>query len=209
MIDVQLNVRVDQFNECMDQMARMRQGSATKREIIRNEVRAVLQKTVETVKVSNEAKIRASQESHTWMTLDSKRYYLLNRYPNELWSKMKDKTRKAEATRIQSIGWGARAWFELAVSLGLSINGGRAETAKIAGKDARTYVSSTQEDTGDSFGITVRNASRLQAWINGRAAFFSAIAGRLGFYRQNLKHGVFSDLKAVAAKYPGMKVTSD
>ena len=208
MVDVNLDVKVDQFNACMEQMARVLQGSATKREIVRSEVRSILQKTLETVKVGSEAKIRASFDSRTWSTMNGKKYYLLNWYPDAVWNALKAKSTKAMAIRIASIGWGGRSWYELAISLGLSIDGGRAATAIEPGKDARSYVTSSQEQTDDSYAIRVKNNSTLQAWVNGRTAFFSAIAGRVGYFRQNLAHGVFNDLKQVAAKYPGITVSS-
>lgn len=209
MIDVTLNVKVDQFNACMEQMSAMLRGSTTKREIIRSEVRSVLQKTLDTVKVGSEAKIIASQNGKLWMTLNGKKYYKLNRYPDKVWNEMKQKSSNAIAVRVAEIGWGGRSWLELASSLGLSLSAVAAATAKEPGRNAADYVQSTEEQTDSAYTIRVVNNSRLQAWINGRTAFFSAIAGRVGFFRQNLSHGVFSDLRAVAAKYPGIHVNAD
>ena len=174
--------------------------------------------------MSTENKIRLSVSTREWTTLNGQRLRIAgigpttkngktrdhrNKYPSAIWSSIQAQTQESIRKKIAAIGWGQRAWAELARSIGLTINAGRGNTAEIAGKDASTYVSSTQETTADSYTLSVRNAQNLQNWIGGRTAFFSAIAGRVGFFRQNLKHGVFQDLKTVAAKYPGIRVDSD
>jgi uncharacterized membrane protein len=209
MIDLKLEIKVDQFNACMNEMASRLQGSATKKEIIRSEVQSILQKTINSVKVGSVAKIVASQAGTQWTTMAGKKYKLSNRYPDALWGVIKATREKDMAIRIASIGWGARAWYELALLLGLTLTAKEASTAVEPGRDAAAYVKAAVEDAGNVYKIQVTNNSRLQTWIGGAAAFFSAIAGRVGFFNQNLKHGVFNDMKQVAAKYPGIEVNSD
>jgi hypothetical protein len=141
--------------------------------------------------------------------MNGKKYKLDYRYPDRVWRDLQAQEQESIKKRVASIGWGAKAWFELANAIGLTIAPGIAATAVEPGKDARTYVSSAEEQTDSTYKLSVSNSSRLQNWIGGRTAFFSAIAGRVGFFNQNLKHGVFNDMKQVAAKYPGIEVNSD
>ena len=217
MIDVKLEIKIDEFNGAMQEMANALSGHATKKDIVRSEVQSILQKTIDSVKVSTEANIVKSQATRPWTTMDGKKYLIYgtgkkghrNRYPDALWNQIQAMRAEDVRMRIAAIGWGARAWLELAGAIGLTISGGKAATAKEPGRDARTYVSTSTEEGDDTYILRVTNNSRLQNWIGGRTAFFSAIAGRLNYFRQNMKHGVFSDLAAVAKKYKGITVTTD
>jgi len=60
------------------------------------------------------------------------------------------------------------------------------------------------------YGVEISNKMPTLDWpaTDGIRAFFSAVAGRSGYYRKSRALGVFNDAKQVADRYPGIKVTT-
>ena len=118
MIDVNLDVKVDGFNQAMSEMAARLGNSTTKRNIIRNEVRAILQKTTLGVKVAKADRIMKYRSERPWTTMNDKKYLVFgtgrdghkNRYPDALWGALVAQRDAGIARRIAEIGWGAKSW---------------------------------------------------------------------------------------------------
>jgi len=57
-----------------------------------------------------------------------------------------------------------------------------------------------------SYAIEVRYGNPVGRWARASPALRSAVAGRKGFFRRNLKEGVFFSARDIAAKYPGIEI---
>lgn len=225
-MDVNLDVKVDQFNAAMNEMAERLTGHATKQQIIRNEVQAILQKTLKGTKTATKASIYASQAGREWTyypkgTASGKFYRIAgegpttrngktrthaNRYPDALWGAIRAQLAASLETKMLAIGWARKTWYELGIMIQRPIDGGASANAKVRGRNAADDVASSEDFSDDNYVLMVQNSSPLMEWTDGRTAFFGAIAGRVSFYRQNVGHGVFADLAQVAAKYPGLEM---
>lgn len=213
MNDFQLTVKIDSFNEAMAAMSEKLRGTATKEEIIRNEVQQILQKTLKGTATATKGSIYQSQASYPWRTyqLDGsgfkKKYYLLNRYPDAVWAQIQNRMAESLARKTLAAGWSRKSWYELGLFIERPIDGLGSENAVVKGRDASADVSAHTESSDTNFVLFVSNASPLMNFTGGRQAFFGAIASRSNYFRQNLAHGVFNDLAQVASKYPGLHVS--
>lgn len=198
----------------MQDMSERLSGYATKQEIVKNEVRSILQKTLQGTTIATKASIYESQKNTEFTRYpaggaDAKLYDLRRRYPDALWAKIQAQMAERLAVKVAAIGWARKSWLALANACGLSIDAGSAAGAEVKGHNAAENVKATEDISTDNYVLTVQNDSPLMRWTGGAQAFFGAIAGRTNFFKQNLAHGVFNDLKQVAKKYPGIDVQAD
>lgn len=212
-MDLRLEIKIDDFNAAMADMNRRLGNATTKRAIVDGEVAKVLEKTLAGTKVATRASINDSIKRTEWTTFPAKwnggggkRYLLSNHYPNALWSRIQSQMAASLARKVAAIGAARKSWWAMGVRLGYSIADRGSSKAVIPGHTADENVSVLREASEGNYMLTVKNDSPLMRWTDGRRAFFSAIAGRVGFFRQNLARGVFNDLKAVQAKYPGIEI---
>lgn len=211
-MDLTLDIKIDDFNAAMDEMA-LQLGSSsgvTKRKIVDNEVSKILEKTLAGTDTATKASINASIKSKEWTTYPSgggKRYKLSWHFPNSLWGSIQAQGAASLARKIARAGWTRKSWWSLGVLIGYNINSKGSETAVIPGRSAQDAVSAKRDESQGNYVLAIRNSSPLLDFTGSRRAFFSAVAGRTGFFRQNLAHGVFDDLSQVAKKYPGLEVS--
>ena len=206
-MDAGIQVKADSFNKALREMSRRLKNHATEQRVITAEVGKVLEATLSKTKAASLSKIRTSHQKKEWTTLNGKRYRLTNRYPNAIWSQVSDYRKAALARKVAARGMAKQAWLALAKDLGVSISApGYVQRATVPNVDNAQNVSSERTNGEQSFGLRIENSSPLIQFSDGRQAFFAALAGREKFYYQNLKRGVFDDLKTIAAKYPGIVV---
>ncbi len=213
-MDLKLEIKIDDFNAAMQDMQRRLGNSVPKRKIIDSEVAKILTKTLAGTSAATKASINNSIKKTDWTTFPAawnggggKRYKLTNRYPDALWARIQGQMALSLSRKIAAIGWARKSWYALGLLIGKAIPSKGADAARVAGHVAEENVAAARDETAGDYVLTVQNNSPLMRWTNGRQAFFSAIAGRTGFYRQNVAHGVFDDLSQVAKKYPGIEVT--
>jgi len=165
-----------------------------------------LEKALAGTTVATKASINDSIKRTDYTTVDGKVYKLTNRYPDRVWGKIKAKQAASLARKVAAIGWARKSWYALGILIGQPIAAKGSDRATVPGRQATDNVSATGTESEGDYTLKIQNDSPLMRWTDGRRAFFAAVAGRTGFFKRNLAHGVFNDLKAVQAKYPGLRI---
>jgi hypothetical protein len=177
-------------------------------EVVRHEAGKILEAAIRFTPATKAQKIIGNVVTGKVLEMDGKKYWMDNRYPNALWRKLANR-RKAEQTRqLRSRGLAKKSWFLLAVHSGLRVA-------------APGFVQKAQPTTGKSYPQNYsateikmkKNLYRLEMMNaqptvqgTGKRALSRAIAGRIRYFEQNLRRGVFKDAAAVARAYPGLTV---
>lgn len=114
--------------------------------------------------------------------------------------------------RLRSAGLARQSWLHIADSLNIdlaTIKSGRDATAAIA--KARAAMSYYINGYGNEFVdgnkraiLTLVNTLPYAVKIRMDTILARAINGRAIYFQQNLRNGVFNDMRQVAAKYPGI-----
>ncbi len=112
-----------------------------------------------------------------------------------------------------------QSWVQVADSLGIDLNSVPPSTKAIPMQEARdasdrkgrTYRngSATERAAGADYAVTLTNESGPEIASNGQARLNAALNRRAAAFENNLKHGVFQDVKTRMARYPGIFVTGD
>jgi hypothetical protein len=146
-------------------------------------------------------------------TLNGKIYFLGNRYPDAIWSKLKSSQQKEVSEKLKVLlkrrGLAKQSWWLLGKKLGIEIKAPAfAQKAEVAGADLPGNVRFRREGTGKKSILTLVNDSPSATSKGGKGhdAMRKAFRGRLKFFERNMKEGVFQNIKTIAAKYPGITV---
>lgn len=213
MPDVGLTWEVTSFNAAMREMERKLEGAATLRRIIDFEVGKILQATLSRTKTATDVSVLTT-ESIPWRTWDlgrgKKQYYLLNHYPNSIWAEMERRLEESLRRKLAARGLSKRAWLELGIKIQQPIEAPAQVTRAVSpgGHTGEDSVKATRGQNGKGYEITIENDSPLIRYSGGAQAFFAAVVGRRKYFERNVALGVFDDLKKVAARYPGLEVST-
>jgi hypothetical protein len=139
------------------------------------------------------------------------RYFLMNRYPDPLWSRI---TARREATlkkALASIGLAKKSFWTIGKMLGLQVKGGRFVGAiPRTGKEypENFTVKRGTSDVGIAVAFINAQPTVNAPTVKGRQAMQIAIDGRVKFFLKNAELGVFQSLQKVARQYPGLTLKS-
>ena len=150
-----------------------------------------------------------------FVMMRGKKYSTANYYKPSIWSQMKKKLefyKKRSKKRVYS----AKAtWLLMAkkARLNLSKFPARASLNKAIRAQSGNFKKNTTENGTQipsmyKFRIKIFNNSiaALNKNARGHFAIKSAMGGRQGFFKQNMKMGVFKKARTIGRKYPGVKV---
>jgi hypothetical protein len=135
-----------------------------------------------------------------------KRYYLRNFYPDALWNEIQNQNSNHFATAKKARGLLKKAWAQLGSDLGLNISvPSYARSATTKRGDYPGNTSGRRNGTGAAYYIEGTNA-RPYARSDRSFALQMAMRGRVRFFQQNLKLGVFNNAESIAKAYPGLVI---
>jgi hypothetical protein len=108
--------------------------------------------------------------------------------------------------RLAARGLSKKGWVQVADKLGISLDGvpGYVGLANTSQGDYPEDAIATKKGVGSKYSIDGANFRVYDPRIIG--AFAKAMNGRVNFFRQNLRKGVFDKAETIAAKYPGLTV---
>lgn len=192
----------------------------TPEEVIEAEAGKMLEGAVRFTKVAKSKAIRDRMirrfENRKFVKLDGKRYYLENRYPDEIWSRVEDALTDEYNSledriklRLKRRGLAKQSWWLLGKKLGIEIKAPAfAQKAEVAGVDLPGNVRFQREGTGKKSVLTLVNDSPSAASPGGKGhdAIRRAFRGRLRYFERNMQEGVFRRLKTISAAYPGITI---
>ncbi len=208
-MDAGVTVQVEKFNAAMREMQSRLAGRATLEQIIDYEVSKIIEAALKGTDAATVNSIRRSLEEREWTTLNGKKYKLTNRYPNPVWNAIIAKRKASLTRRLAARGITKQSWLALARQIGFDIEApSYVRRATVERHTNDENVDSRRDYKTSAYGLAIANHAPLLQFVGAKQAFFSAVVGRRKFFENNLKRGVFNDLAAVAAKYPGIKVTT-
>jgi hypothetical protein len=122
---------------------------------------------------------------------------------------IKGRIRGLMEAALAARGLARNSWYQIAQKLGitLSVTGG-AQVAKARPSSGASYEPATgtarYEGPRQLYYDLVNSYPFLRFKIDGAKILPWAIQGEMGYYRNNMAHGVFADLQAIAKKYRGI-----
>ena len=209
--DPGLEIKYEEFSSYLKVLEdRIGRGSRIE-QITDYEVSKVLERAVEGTGKMDASKVVHNYEMQLFTTFEGKKYFLLNHYPNSLWHSPDEHRKASLAKKLAARGLSAQSWYIIARKLGYEIEApAYVKNASYNGEDTgRDAMIERGYSQNDAYGVTLTNSMPILRFDppGGFRALFTAIAGRLGYYRQNLAHGVFQDAEEIARAYPGIEVT--
>lgn len=220
-----LVVDTTRFNQMVREISR--RANVPDEETLTHEVGKVLEQTIRNTKSATVSSIRASSENakvtmqpEELYTPRSPRigvkvtrtgsiaYWLGNRYPNDLWSRIVSRRKASLVDRLKARGLARRSWLDIAKKLGLTINfpGYVAIAIPRTGKEHPENTRVQLQKQSGKLQISFQNSQPTVNRIGGNAALQAAINGRYKFFLTQMAKGTFNDIAKIAKKYPGMTI---
>lgn len=161
------------------------------------------------------SKTPQNEELVPYVKMNGKNYRTDYYYPEPIWQKMKGELEKKREKKLKRIWSGKATWLLIAIKAGVNTNQFQSISSmrKAINAQGGSYASNEVENGKPikktfSYAIQVDNSATCCINKNARGDFAlrSAMAGRAGYMRQNLRHGAFDKAKDIAEKYPGIMV---
>jgi hypothetical protein len=133
-------------------------------------------------------------------------------YGDQRWLRYQEFLNQLKAKHIdfrEVIGRVALSWVQIGESLGIDVPApGYVKNAPPFRGRAYVDGSGQKIQSTEGFFLEIRNRNPvLLSTIDGFRVLQTAISGRAAYFDQNLRRGVFNDLKERASRYPGVFVT--
>lgn len=205
MRDTGLELHTEQFNAFTVDLAR--EIGATGRNVLRHEVARVMEAAIRKTEKATIASIdRSIARRSPWRTYDGKRYNITWRHPDARWNMIAERLAHSRAMKIGEIGHAKANWLEIANALQEEVKAPQ----KVRKQAAQGNIPAGAEvDETDDWRTTITINSQSRALFygaNGRQVLFAAITGRIEYFRNNMRRGVFDSASATAKKYKGITV---
>jgi hypothetical protein len=225
---------VDEFNAYLQTLSRQLGYGISLNKVIKSEASKVLAKTSEKTKKAKASAINKrytiasstkttrkkgprtqSKELIPYVHIRGKKYSTRGYYSTPLWQEIKAKLlfyKERAKSRIYS---GKATWLLVARKARLStkrfpaINNLQAAISSQGGSYASNQTENgTQNKVPFRFNVKIVNGARcaLNKSARGVWALKSAMAGRMGYFRRNMRQGVFNSAGDIARAYPGIEV---
>lgn len=176
-------------------------------QVLRNETRGIIEKTISLTKAASVTGIEVDWLNREWITYNGKRYNLTWTYPAELWQQLVDHRERDLAYRLGARGLSKKTWLQIADRLNIILSKVPNYVRKATwGNRNPVLGDGAAEITGKGVSFILKNISDTVIYTGGAAKIAAAVAGRTKFFNENLSRGVFDDVKQIAAKYPGVQV---
>lgn len=181
---------------------------ATQKQVIRGEATKMVDKALSGTKVAKAETIRANhtpfpEGKRKWTRRNGKLYKLTNRYNGLLWDALESELEAKKKKLLSHRGISKKSFLVMAQAAGLEIVT-PAYVVKAEGFDLTTVTGADEVEKGGDYVLTLRNDSTTNIPSDAADSFKAAVSGRVKFFQNNLKKGVFDSVEATAKKYPGI-----
>lgn len=173
-------------------------------EIIRSETKSILEAAVKKTAAAQVKLIEANANAKPVRTLNGKRYFMKNRYPDTIWKALQLQIKNSIKRRKDARGLSKKLWVQIAEKLGIEISvPNYVAKATSKGGDYPENAQGFEKQEGNAFYIQITNSRTYSPSV--RDALRAAMRGRTNFFKKNLRLGVFQKTSEIAARYPGLK----
>lgn len=197
-----INVVASDFSRAMRDLSRVTGVSFA--EIIRSETKSILEAAVKKTAAAQVKLIEANANAKPVRTLNGKRYFMKNRYPDTIWKALQLQIKNSIKRRKDARGLSKKLWVQIAEKLGIEISvPNYVAKATSKGGDYPENAQGFEKQEGNAFYIQITNSRTYSPSV--RDALRAAMRGRTNFFKKNLRLGVFQKTSEIAARYPGLK----
>ena len=173
-------------------------------EIIRSETKSILEAAAKKTAAAQVKLIESNVNAQPVRTLNGKRYFMKNRYPDTIWKALQLQIKNSIKRRKDARGLSKKSWVQIAEKLGVEISvPNYVAKATSKGGDYPENAQGSEKQEGNAFYIQITNSRTYSPTV--RDAIRAAMRGRTNFFKKNLRLGVFQKTSEIAAKYPGLK----
>ncbi len=211
-----LTLKTQEFTGFLREFKAALGNQTTMQRLVDYEVGRALEASLDKTEAADRMKIQERVKNRNVFEVGGKKYLIRNyktgspwRVPNRIWPQIQEMKKRSLMRKLAAVGITKKSWLDLAEKLGQVIKApGYVRNARVsnAGVNGNTEVERTTSGNGNRYGLRITNkAPKLGVpGTEGVQAFFSAIAGRIGFFKQNIAHGVFEEPAKIARKYKGI-----
>lgn len=197
-----IQVVTSDFSRAMREMSRITGFSFA--DIIRAETKSILEAASKKTVAAQVKLIEANVRDKPVRSLNGKRYFMKNRYPDALWAALQLQIKNSIKRRKEARGLSKKAWVQIAEKLGIELTvPGYVAKATTPKGDYPENAQGAEKQQGNSFHIEITNSRTYSPSV--LDAIRAAMRGRTRFFQNNLQRGVFQKTSEIAAKYPGLK----
>lgn len=197
-----INVVTSDFSRAMREMSRITGFSFA--DIIRAETKSILEAAAKKTAAAQVKLIEANVNAKPVRTLNAKRYFMKNRYPDTIWKALQLQIKNSLKRRKEARGLSKKSWVQIAEKLGIEISvPNYVAKATTKGGDYPENAKGSEKQEGNAFHIEITNSRTYSPSVVD--ALRAAMRGRTNFFKKNLRLGVFQKTSELAAKYPGLK----
>ena len=197
-----INVVASDFSRAMRDLSRITGVSFA--EIIRAETKSILEAAAKKTAAAQVKLIEANANAKPVRTLNGKRYFMKNRYPDTIWKALQLQIKNSIKRRKDARGLSKKSWVQIAEKLGIEISvPNYVAKATSKGGDYPENAQGFEKQEGNAFYIQITNSRTYSPSV--RDALRAAMRGRTNFFKKNLRLGVFQKTSEIAARYPGLK----
>lgn len=197
------------FNSAIDAICRY-SGMPIER-VVDYEAGKVLESAIRYTPAADLAKIRDNFNNRTFTHFEGKIYKLSHRYPDALWGRISRQRQEHLRILKRARGLAKQSWFKLATEVGLRITAPSFVQKALprSGKAHPENASARRFRARGRWAIEFTNSqpTATNEFVGGRRALARAMTGRVKYFEQNLRRGVFGSIKQISARYPGLVVT--
>ena len=164
------------------------------------------------------SKTPQNDELVPFVKMNGRDYWTKNYYPEPVWEKLKAEIKKKRIRKLARVWSGKATWLLIAIKAGVPTNKfeGQASMRKAISAQGGSYKRNEVENGTPikkvfKYSIKVFNGAHCAINKNARGDFAlrSAMSGREGYFKRNLKNGAFDSAKKLIAKYPGVAVKDE
>lgn len=197
-----INVVTSDFSRAMREMSKITGFSFA--DIIRAETKSILEAAAKKTAAAQVKLIEANVNAKPVRTLNGKRYFMKNRYPDAIWKALQLQIKNSIKRRKEARGLSKKSWVQIAEKLGIEISvPNYVAKATTKSGDYPENAKGSEKQEGNAFHIEITNSRTYSPSVVD--ALRAAMRGRTNFFKKNLRLGVFQKTSELAAKYPGLK----
>jgi hypothetical protein len=217
-----VTVDTSQFSAMCRELAKKLQAPPER--VLREEIGRVLSRAIELTPAADKSKIEAHSRNAVATLQPAGLYapkrpgrrhlkkgrvlYDLNkfRYPNALWQAILTARAADLKKRIKARGLAKQSWLRIAMLQAFPVDAPGYVRSAVA-TTGKQYPQDEKVDVARSNGnysYTIENSQPTINAIDGEIILARAVNGRVSYFLKNIEKEVFTDLKKIATKYPGV-----
>ena len=203
---VNIELIATQFNKMLGELAAI-DTRVEFSEVILEVSRSVVQNAMSRTKSAKVKDIVDKTGFRMFQTLNGKKYFLLNKYPAELWAQIEAQRLEGFNRKKNARGLAKQSWWHLANMFDRPIvTPAYVVNANYKGRKYPGDVSASQRGSLSTYQLTIKNNSPLVGHANMPNALKWAMHGQTRNFETKLKLRAFKTVASRATAYPGIFV---